>query len=334
MMHLRVDRQYPEHSTMDRLATLAIVALLYCQFCYCQLCHAETAPSEPSQPQKIAEPALENAHKVTDTIWAGAEPHDEAAFRALQTIGVKTLISVDGAKPNLELARKYGLRYVHIPIGYDKVPTRQGLELAKAITEFEGPIYVHCHHGKHRSAAAVAAACVTAGQITTEQALLAMNTFGTGANYIGLWASVRDAKPADPKLLKDLKVDFVEQAKIPPLADAMVQIDAYFAGLDECRKAGWRNPAIHPDLDPPHEALKLREMFSEIARTDDHAKRPDDYKKWNAASEAEIKALETYLEKWKAGTEKDGRKELDAIYVRIEKSCKDCHAKYRNVPHD
>ena len=52
--------------------------------------------------------------------------------------------------------------------------------LARAIDEVEGPVYVHCHHGKHRSAAAVATACVMNGRLKPGQAESVLKTFGTG----------------------------------------------------------------------------------------------------------------------------------------------------------
>jgi len=60
----------------------------------------------------------------------------------------------------------------------------------------------------------------------------------------------------------------VETAKIPPLADAMVTADERFDHLKQLQKSPLRAPADHPDLDPPHEALQLAEMFHEIARAD------------------------------------------------------------------
>ncbi len=33
---------------------------------------------------------------------------------------MKTIISVDGATPNVAMAEKYGMRYVHLPHGYDE----------------------------------------------------------------------------------------------------------------------------------------------------------------------------------------------------------------------
>src|SRR5438105_4959917 len=119
---------------------------------------AAQLPSQTFPP--LPTPALDNAHYVTDNVFAGAQPEGDAGFAALKRMGVKTIISVDGAKPDVERAHRFGLRYVHLPIGYDGVSPDEGRAIAKAIDEVEGPVYVHCHHGKHRSAAAVAVACV------------------------------------------------------------------------------------------------------------------------------------------------------------------------------
>src|SRR6185369_1160846 len=54
---------------------------------------------------------LDNAHRLTDRVLSGAQPEGEAAFRELADLGVKTVISVDGARPDVASAHKFGLRY-------------------------------------------------------------------------------------------------------------------------------------------------------------------------------------------------------------------------------
>ena len=144
----------------------------------------------------INDPRLDHAYRLTEKLFSGAEPRGEAAFTALKELGVKSIISVDGRTPDVELARKFGLRYVHLPIGYDSVPVARSLQLAKAFQEFDGPTYIHCHHGMHRGPAAAATACVVAGLFNNDEALAAMKKAGTGDNYIGLWHSARTAKRA------------------------------------------------------------------------------------------------------------------------------------------
>ena len=71
-----------------------------------------------AQQAPTAKPAIENIHPLTPQLISGGQPKGDVAFSKLAEMGVKTIVSVDGAKPDLELAKKHGLRYVHIPIGY------------------------------------------------------------------------------------------------------------------------------------------------------------------------------------------------------------------------
>src|SRR5581483_355243 len=200
------------------------------------------------EPAPIRKPGLDNAYRLTDRVPSGAPPEGEATFRELAQLGVRTVISVDGARPDVEAAKKAGLRYVHLPIGYDGVPKERALELAKAIEELDGPVYVHCHHGQHRGPAAAVVACVVAGTMDNARAVETMKTMGTGPQYVGLWASAREAAKADPATLRALRVEYRETAPVPPLAEAMVAADGAFELLELSGKAGGRAPAGHPDL--------------------------------------------------------------------------------------
>src|SRR5262245_19658660 len=91
-----------------------------------------SAPA-PADPARVEAPGLPNAYRLTDRLYSGGNPEGDAGFASLQQLGVRTVISVDGARPDVERARTYGLRYVHLPIGYDGVPEGQALRLARAV---------------------------------------------------------------------------------------------------------------------------------------------------------------------------------------------------------
>jgi protein tyrosine phosphatase (PTP) superfamily phosphohydrolase (DUF442 family) len=268
---------------------------------------------------------LENSHVVTGKIVSGAQPENDKGFALLRDMGIKTIISVDGAQPDVESAKRFGMRYVHLPIGYDGVDEDEGKAIAKALNELPGPIYLHCHHGHHRSAAAVAVACVNNGMLQPEQAEDVLKTFATGANYKGLWQAARDAKRVDDKELAALQIQWVERAKIPALADAMVKVDHHSDNMKAIQKAGWKTPADHPDLDPPHEALQLQEHFAEIARTDDAKNRPEGYRKLLTESEQSASDLREAL----AATPMD-TKNVESAYKRLSTSCTACHKGFRD----
>lgn len=292
---------------------------------------AEDAAREP---KKIENEHLHNAFEITSKVLSGAQPEDAAAFEELKKLGVQTIISVDGATPDAKQAKEYGLTYIHLPIGYDGVPKDRAQELAKAVLEKPGKIYVHCHHGKHRGPAAAAVALCVAGELTNDQALTVLKVAHTGENYKGLWASAREAQKADPETLKALQVAYVEAAKIPPLAETMVNIDLTHERLEDVKKAGWRTPKDHPDLDPPHEALQMKEHFRELQRADDVKARPDDFKKWLKETEDAAESLETVLRDWKEKQKGEGEapKAADEAFSRINRNCSACHNVYRNEP--
>src|SRR5262245_50967108 len=239
---------------------------------------------------------LHNVYRVTDRLYSGSSPEGDAGFAALVKLGIKTIISVDGAKPDLERARKAELRYVHLPIGYDGVPERQSWLLAKAVRDLPGPVYLHCHHGKHRgpAAAAVVHFCLDE-QCTVATAIAEMRRAGTDPHYIGLYAAPRNLRRPTKEELDALPADFPEVALVSGLAQHMVAIEEHFGRMKLIRAAGWKAPPGDPDIDPAHEALQLREHYRESARLPDVHMRPAEFRDWLEAAHQDAGALETIL---------------------------------------
>src|SRR5215203_3182916 len=71
----------------------------------------------PEPPRKLDAPGIENLYRLTEGLYSGGQPEGEAGFAALKRLGVRTIISVDGARPDVETARRFGMRYVHLPVG-------------------------------------------------------------------------------------------------------------------------------------------------------------------------------------------------------------------------
>ena len=290
----------------------------------------ETSGSDQStvpSPVKLAVHHLPNAFRITPSIISGGLPEGENAFAELDALGVKTIISVDGMQPDVELARAHGQRYVHLPHGYDGVPEQRGHEIAKAISELPGPIYIHCHHGKHRSPAAAAVACVEAGLIPAASAETILKHTGTGENYRGLWDSARNAKRLAPEFLKRLEVEFVEVASVPPLAMAMVAMEQTFDRLKQAAAADWKPPVKYPDFDLSHEALILKEQFAEMKRLPEMSKGPEKLLQYLTESEDAAGDLEQALREVPASV---GR--ANSAMSVVTKSCIACHREFRDPP--
>jgi protein tyrosine phosphatase (PTP) superfamily phosphohydrolase (DUF442 family) len=278
-------------------------------------------------------PGVPNAIQIHQRVISGGLPQGEAAFAALARAGIKTIISVDGARPDVESARKHGLRYVHLPHGYDGISEQRLKDLAKAIQELPGPIYIHCHHGKHRSPAAAAAGCVAAGLVSQSSALSVLEMAGTSPNYRGLFQAVKQAKPLDKAQIADHRVAFQEVAPIPPLAAAMVEIDEIFERLKLLAAAGWGRLPGHPDLDAAHEVLLLREQYRELARQESVAGRPAAFRAMLAEAEATAGEWESALRQWQRSSRQQPVPEsVGRLYLRAAEQCRRCHERFRDVP--
>jgi cytochrome c556/protein tyrosine phosphatase (PTP) superfamily phosphohydrolase (DUF442 family) len=273
--------------------------------------------------RSIEIPGVHNAFRATPRIYSGSQPESDESFAAIAKLGVKTIVSVDGSKPDVGAARKHGLRYVHLPIGYDGVPTNRVAELVKLTAATSGPFFVHCHHGKHRGPAAVAVMCEASEGWTTGQAVTWLREAGTAPDYPGLYRAAQEFRPPTKAQLATIK-ELPEVARTSSLVQAMVAIDAHYDQLKESQKAGWKTPPSHADISPPHEATMLWEHFQEIARTADTAGRSDDYR----AKLAEAEQISDSLRKLLRASPDFAV--LDAAFKRVGQSCSACHQKYRN----
>lgn len=289
--------------------------------------------SQPALLEKLQSKHLPNAVKIHPKVISGGLPDGDAAFAELKDLGIKTIISVDGAKPDVEMAKKYGLRYVHLPHGYDGIPEVRMEELAKAVRDLPGPIYIHCHHGHHRSPAAASAACVGAGLIDPKDARQVLVVAGTSESYRGLYQSAQNAKRIDDAVLDALKAEFPATAKLPPMAEAMVGVEHAHDHLKLFAANQWRPIKDQPALEPDHEALLLREHFTELLRTKEVLSKPVRYQELMQEGKAAAGDLETALKKWMAeGRPEKTPKTFLTGMDRITKNCTACHKQFRDVP--
>jgi protein tyrosine phosphatase (PTP) superfamily phosphohydrolase (DUF442 family) len=286
----------------------------------------------PPAPQKVTVAGLHNVFRLSAQLYCGSGPEGASSFAALKQLGVKTIVSVDGAKPAVAAAKKYGLRYVHIPVGYNGISRDHGLQLAKAVKYLSGPFYIHCHHGKHRGPAAAAVALMCADEKCGVAAALAvLKSAGTDPRYTGLFKSVQEFKPPTPADLTQVPADLPETVPVAGLVQAMVAIDHAFDNLKMARAASWKTPQDHPDIDPPHEALQLMEGYAEMLRLPQVAQRPADFRMWASEGLAHAKKLEMLLRSAK-DKKVDVANSAEQVYLQVAAVCTRCHAKYRDAP--
>ena len=283
---------------------------------------------------KIEKEGLHNVYQINGTLFSGSSPEGDEGFRSLQELGIQTIISVDGAKPDVDRAHQFGLRYVHLPVGYEGISRPQTLRLATAVRDLPGPVYLHCHHGKHRgpAAAAVIQLCLDEN-CTVEHVIAVMNQAGTDPHYSGLYAVPRVLIRPTAIELDQVPAEFPEVADVSGLAQLMVEIDACWDQLKKAYDAGWvpdRGDRDQSDRDPPHEALMLAEHFREANRRPDVQDRSAPFQEMLIQAEEAAVALGTTL-RLARETESWDRAPADQSFQRIKVSCMNCHEKYRDV---
>ncbi|MBL9136117.1 MAG: cytochrome c [Verrucomicrobiales bacterium] len=290
------------------------------------------SPSRATDPAFTTVPSahLHNVFRLSTNLLSGSSPEDRDAFAELARLGVRTIISVDGAKPDVATAHQFGIRYVHLPHGYNGISPELQVRLAKAGQALPGPIYVHCHHGKHRGPVAAAVLCLADGRWDRTTAESWLKAAGTATNYSGLYAVVRDYHRPSLETLRQVPANFPESSNVPGLVEAMVAIDQHWEHLRAIQRAGYAAPETNPDLQPAQEALMLWEHYRESQRLPEAASLGADFKKRLEAAEAQGKALEDRLRSWASMSSPDLRSQLDALMAQVGKACSECHRQFRD----
>ncbi len=141
-------------------------------------------------------PGIRRVIQLEPDLFQGSAPQGEEGLASLKTLGIRTIVSVDGDVPPYALAKKIGLAYIHAPIPYSGIPPAVRDEFLAAMKTTPGPTYVHCHAGRHRSSAMTALLQVAARGKSAEWARGQMLARGCSREYAGLFRDVERAAAA------------------------------------------------------------------------------------------------------------------------------------------
>jgi protein tyrosine phosphatase (PTP) superfamily phosphohydrolase (DUF442 family) len=276
--------------------------------------------------KRVEAPGIENFFAVTDSIYSGGSPETGEAFQALAKLGIKTIITVDGAKPNVELAHRYGFRYIHLPHGYDGIPKETAIKLVKAAKAAEGPVFVHCHHGKHRGPAAVGVICQATANWSPQTAEAWMRRAGTAPDYDGLYRSVREFQPPSAEELANVPDEFPETTEVSAMVDTMVEIEQRW---DRLKKLTVKS---NDRAKTASEAVLLWEQFREAQRLPELAQHGEVFQAAMAKSEKAAFRLREVLAAQAASGTTAAPVDLRQALDEVAQSCTRCHEAYRNSP--
>jgi hypothetical protein len=212
------------------------------------------------------------------------------------------------------------MRYVHLPIGYEGLPQQRGAELARAAqsARAQGPVYLHCHHGKHRGPAAAAVICRALDGWSADKADDFLKQAGTSPDYPGLFRDVRTFRPPTTAELARGPEKFPETAATTTVVAAMVALDGHWETLLTAQKTQWREA-------PAEAAMLAWEVLSEMKRDPELKKRGDDYAEMLMDSTRAADALRKLLRESAAETAA-----RDAALETFTKTCAACHKAHRN----
>ncbi|MES2598324.1 MAG: sulfur transferase domain-containing protein [Verrucomicrobiota bacterium] len=252
---------------------------------------------------------------MSPRLYSSGEPGQKATFQELRQKGITTVISVDGAAPDVESAGKNGMTYVHLPIGYDGVPPATIVALDQVLRTTDGKILIHCHHGKHRGPAAAVIASMIEGSMSKQQALQTLKDAGTSPDYSGLWKSVREFDSV-PRSIEPQTI--TSQADVSALADSMIRIDHAFETLEKRFAASSLKPST-----VIHEAVILHEGYRDsvrAARTSGHS----------ASLVRHLTKSQTMAGELLQSVRDGQLSHAKITHTKLKADCRACHQEFRN----
>lgn len=289
--------------------------------------HALTALPSVDDQSPSDFPGLHNVVAYEKDFYSGSVPEGPEGFETLKAMGIHTIISVDGAAPDIEAAHEAGMRYIHLPIGYNGFNESRRIELARATRDAleQGPVYIHCHHGKHRSAGAAGTIATSLGWSTAEDMVARMKVSGTSPAYKGLYACTANATTIAISELDSINADFPEVSRPVGIVKSMVEIDEINEHLKAIEKAQWRVPADHPDLVPVAEAGRMADIFRVLGESEQLKSRPAEFLEMLREHSDNAQKLEDLL-----AADTIDAAALSAQFKIVQADCKTCHARYRD----
>ena len=255
-------------------------------------------------------------------VISGQKP-DAAHFSQLDSLGVRTIICVDSVPPNINAAKQYDIESIHIPMHYgvQDVSKRTTLIAATQHGLERGNVYIHCHYGKHRSAAAAGISLVGLGIATNHEMRLKMEESGTSPTYLGLWESVRTQTVLDN--IPDIK--FHSRVMPEGMTKQMIEMNRAFERLELAKKHDWQVPESHPDVSPASDAGLIVEVLRTIHLSNELNEYPFDFETRIVNAIHHASGLEDAI----IGSH--GRTEVNLMFHQVEQSCTHCHDAYRGI---
>ena len=178
-----------------RSVSLVLVALFACRADPPAAPAAPAAPAlapasgtrTPLRPREDV-PGVPNFAQVSAALYRGAQPTAEG-MRALQAMGVKTIVNLRLLHSDRDRLEGTGLQYLHIHAAAWHPEDEDVARVLRVIRDpANQPVFVHCQHGADRTGTMVAAYRIVEQGWTSEEAAAELPNFG----YHPIWTEILD----------------------------------------------------------------------------------------------------------------------------------------------
>lgn len=146
------------------------------------------ATNNPPWAARVEKPGLPNFHKVSDTLYRGAQPTAEG-FRELKAMGVKTVVNLRSFHSDRDEMGDVRFKYDHIYFKAWHAEDHEVVRFLQIVTNTNNaPVFVHCQHGADRTGTMCAIYRMAVQGWTKDAAIKEMTEGGFG--YHTIWKNL------------------------------------------------------------------------------------------------------------------------------------------------
>ncbi|MCB9655052.1 MAG: dual specificity protein phosphatase family protein [Deltaproteobacteria bacterium] len=163
-----------------------------------------TGPRDLRWATPLDEPSLPNLHRVSDVLYRGAQPDDDAGFVELKRLGIKTVVNLRAFHSDRSETAAQDLGYEHISMKAWHPEDEDVVRFLQIVTDpTKAPIFVHCQHGADRTGVMTAIYRIIVEGWSKEAAIEEMTRGGFG--FHSIWTNLIDyVEDLDVSKFKDV----------------------------------------------------------------------------------------------------------------------------------
>lgn len=138
----------------------------------------------PAWAVRVEKTGLPNFHKVSDTLYRGAQP-DIEGFRQLKALGIKTVVNLRSFHSDRDEMNGLRFGYEHIWFKAWHAEDKEIVRFLKIVTNTNNtPVFVHCQHGADRTGTMCAIYRIAVQGWTKDAAIQEMTDGGYGYHVV------------------------------------------------------------------------------------------------------------------------------------------------------